>query len=208
MVEHCWDRMHPASPEMDEDADIDDRCGPFDWISEDSGGARFPPSVRAIPLVQLDGKTFGLIDWKLVQDGRGVGKDTLDKAVSSTSREDCKETLDQLTATLEAFAELSNRLGEVMGSTGPGLSDLRAALGEVYGMSQQILKEKGPAEEEPSEVDDTGRKRMLLRYVAVLATIRERMPIVPWQHEPMLIASSATLQHCSKNSNRIVRFRT
>ena len=63
---------------------------PFDWISEDGGGARFPPSVRAIPLVQHDGKGYGLIDWKLVQDGRGVGKETLDqsrKVVVATIRE-------------------------------------------------------------------------------------------------------------------------
>src|SRR5260370_37148492 len=47
LVDQCWDRLNPSI----EDGDLEVRAGPFNWLADAEKGARFPHSVRRVPLM-------------------------------------------------------------------------------------------------------------------------------------------------------------
>src|SRR5262249_4833041 len=67
LMDECWDRLHPSI----EDGDLDVRAGPFNWLDEDGRGARFPYTLRTVPLFQGDGAWYSLSDWKNIQEKKG-----------------------------------------------------------------------------------------------------------------------------------------
>lgn len=139
MVEKCWDRMYPAI----EDGDVEVRAGPFDWLGEVDRGSRFPHTIRSLAVVTHNGKGFSLLDWRKAQDGK-TGKDAIDKAVAAAPREACQSMFDAVTRCQEQFLALSKLLGEKMGPVSPAMTDFRAALGEAFTLTKQILDQKGP----------------------------------------------------------------
>jgi type VI secretion system protein ImpA len=143
LVEQCWDRLHPVI----EDGDIEVRGGPFNWLGERDRGARFPNTVRALPLVRGDNGAWSWRDWNSIRDG-GRDKVDFDKAVAAADREDCQRTFDDLTRCLTEFKSLTDALNGKMGPTGPAMSELQSALSDCYTLAKQVLQQKGPAEED------------------------------------------------------------
>ena len=159
LMDECWDRIQPTI----EDGDLDVRAGPFNWIGDDGRGARFPHSLRTVPLFSFDGEGVSLRDWRLIQEGKGKGKvsrETYDKAISAATREHCQKLVEDLDRSAAEIIELNRVLGARLGASAPGLNDIRTALGEALVLTREVLQRKGgaavPASEEPVAADGTG----------------------------------------------------
>lgn len=142
LTEECWDRVNPII----EDGDIEVRAGAFNWLDDPDRGARFPNSLRAVPLVSFEGESYAWQHWKQLQDGRGpLSAETFDRAIQATPREQCQMQVDDLAESLRELEQLGQALTEKMNSTAPSLLALRKALTDCHTLAQQILERKGPA---------------------------------------------------------------
>lgn len=147
LVDQCWDRMHPVV----EDGDFEVRGGPFNWLGDADRGARFPNTVRALPLVRGDNGAWSWRDWQSIREGAREKAD-FDRAVAAAGREDCQQAFDDLTRCLTEFKGLTEALTAKMGPDGPAMSELQAALSDCYTLGKQVLQQKGPAADEgPAE---------------------------------------------------------
>jgi type VI secretion system protein ImpA len=152
LVADCWDRLNPA---IESDDDLEIRAGPFYWLDEPDRGARFPNSLRHVPVVSGDGKQFSWFQWKNSQSGKeGVSTADFEKAVQAAERADCRAVVDDLTESWQELDTLAKDLNGKIGQYAPAFTGLRQALGECRALAQQILQRKGP---DPSEaVDEAG----------------------------------------------------
>jgi type VI secretion system protein ImpA len=151
LVDVCWDRVRPPI----EDGDLEVRAGPFYWLDDPDKGARFPTTVRRVPIVFGEaGQRLGWLDWKQSQAGTGpVSRDDFDRANAATPAERSAEVADALREAREELAALVRSLSERMGPAAPGMTGVHKALDECYQLAQQIAQRKGPApgEEAPAE---------------------------------------------------------
>jgi type VI secretion system protein ImpA len=143
MVGECWDRIHPII----EEGDLEVRATAFLWLDDELKAARFPYTVRTVPLTRGgEGQIYSYQTWKDAQDSRGaVTAAEFDQAVAATAREHCQAVADDLGEAVAEVAEVTKILGERMGEAAPSLSQLRQALNDCQDLTQMILKRKGPA---------------------------------------------------------------
>ncbi len=141
LVEECWDRIYPSI----EDGDLEVRAAPFLWLDDPARGARFPHSLRAVPVVSTSERGIGLFDWEQAREGRGtVTPEMFDKAVQQAPYERCHNLLADLDESQRNLQRLTEALNDKLGSAAPGLLDLRTALQQCQQLAQQILQRKGP----------------------------------------------------------------
>jgi|SRR5581483_7853229 len=153
LVDQCWDRLQPP---ITEEGDLEIRAAPFNWLDDPDRGARFPNTVRAIPI--LPGGEYSLVNWRLAAEKKGpITADEFEKAVVATPREVCQNTAEDIQQSLETISHLTEKLNELMGQAGPGFTELRPALEESSNLLNQILQKKGPA---PTDIGaaDTGEE--------------------------------------------------
>jgi type VI secretion system protein ImpA len=148
MVEECWDRLYPTT----QDGDVEARAAAFDWLDDELRGARFPNTLRSVPLTQAgEGQNYGWQQWNDAQDARGaVTAEAFDRAVAATPRQYCQTAVDDLAVSADELTELTKALATRMGEAAPALAQMRKALLDCQELAQQILKRKGPAPE-PAE---------------------------------------------------------
>lgn len=154
LVEQCWDRLNPTI----EDGDLEVRAAPFAWLDDADRGARFPTTVRMVPLVFLDEQTISWHQWKQLQDGKGdLSADDFEKAVLNTPRAHCQEVLEDLTAAQTEVGQLTEILSALLGEMAPSLLEVQQALADSATLANQILERKGPApqEEEAAAEEET-----------------------------------------------------
>lgn len=156
MLTDCWDRVHPSI----EDGDLEVRATPFNWLDDPDRGARFPMTLRMLPiLVGPDGE-YSLLVFRQMQDGKGnVKKEDVDKAIQYTSREACQELADDAAAALKELDAVRTVLDEKLGQYAPGFTSLRPAILDCQNLINLILQRKGPApsEEAPAEEGDASQ---------------------------------------------------
>jgi type VI secretion system protein ImpA len=137
LVEKCWDRLHPA-PEEGEGIDV--RAGPFHWLSDADRGARFPTTVREIPVVQVKGHSLSWLDWKRAQEGRSdLTKEDFEQAVPLSP-----EVAEDVAQAQEELTRLEQSLDAQMGSDAPALHGLRQALDECRQLVDYVLRRMAP----------------------------------------------------------------
>jgi type VI secretion system protein ImpA len=150
----CWDRIYPAI-EDGETAEI--REGPFKWLNQSDSGARFPITVRLMPLLVVGGKGFSLPDWSN-QEKRGE----FEAAVDAAPQQACQDLVDDLKAARQKLKDLSNALREKMGEFAPDLDssenteNIGAALNDCLKVANQILQRKTGAAGAASEDQPMG----------------------------------------------------
>jgi type VI secretion system protein ImpA len=150
MVEGCWDRLFPPIEEED-DAEV--RAAAFTWLNDPDRGSRFPHTLRAVTLVGRDDNEFAWRDWKATQTPPKDPNDkkpaelkaAFEKAVQTTPREFCQNSVDDLKAALAELDTLDGVLDTTMGRMAPAISGVRDALGQCLILAEQILSQKGPA---------------------------------------------------------------
>jgi type VI secretion system protein ImpA len=143
LVHECWDRVYPVI----EDGDLETRAAAFNWLDDALLGAKFPYTLRTVPLTQAsEEQKYGWQQWKDSQDARGpVTVDAFDQAVAATPREICQTTVEDIAQSADELTELTKVLSKKMGEAAPGLSQMRTALLQCQELAQQILQRKGPA---------------------------------------------------------------
>ncbi len=67
LVSECWDRLNPA---IESEDDLEIRAAPFFWLDEADRGARFPTSLRQVPMIWGEGGRYGWFHWKQSQSGK------------------------------------------------------------------------------------------------------------------------------------------
>jgi len=155
LVAECWDRIHPTI----EDDDLEVRAGPFNWLGDDGRGARFPHTIRTVPIFHLDSQSFSLRDWRLVQEGKSkVSRDDYEKAINAVSREHCQQLVESLNRGAEELTGLLGVLNERLGSVAPGMGDVRTAMAEAMVLTKQALQRKGGAPEEGESHEGNGEQ--------------------------------------------------
>jgi type VI secretion system protein ImpA len=201
LLAECWDRLHPKI----DDGDLEVRAGPFNWLGDDGRGARFPYTLRTVPLFQGEAGWYTLRDWKNIQEGKaGASRDEFERAMNSATREQCQALVDDLNRSVEEMTKLLGVLNEKLGPAAPGMADVRAALAEALVPAKQALSRKGPAEEAPAAADQpatngaaaaparaaTTRQDIYAR-LSEAATLLERME--PHSPVPYLIRRAVAL---------------
>jgi type VI secretion system protein ImpA len=143
LVSECWDRVHPII----EDGDVETRATAFNWLDDELKAARFPYTLRTIPLTRGgDGQGFGYQHWKDAQQDQGpVSRQAFDQAFTATPREHCQTVMDDITESMGELTELTKVLSQKMGEAAPGLAQVRQALADCQELSKILLQRKGPA---------------------------------------------------------------
>jgi type VI secretion system protein ImpA len=140
LVEECWDRLHPKI----EDGDLEIRAGPFNWLSDDGRGARFPHSLRTLPLFRDEQEFYGYRDWRMAQDGKGkVSRESVEKAINAADRLYCHTLVEDIVRSQAELTALTHTLNERLGSAAPGMTDVRKALDDILVLAREVLQRKG-----------------------------------------------------------------
>ncbi len=208
LIEDAWDRIHPTI----EDGDLEVRAAPFNWLDDADRGARFPGSVRAVPIVFADGGAFGWIDWRKAQDTQDAEKTAaFERALLAMAPQACQDTVDDIDAALVELAGLVEALTARMGEGAPGLLQVRQALADCKTLAGMVLTRKGPAAapppaEEPAAADaaapavaangHAAPKRMTTRqdvYDQLAAAADVLMQIEPHSPIPYMIRRAVQL---------------
>jgi type VI secretion system protein ImpA len=141
LVEECWDRMYPAI----EDGDVEVRAGPFYWLDDPIKGARFPSTLRLVPLVWYEGEGIGCLDWMPPDKwAKRVTQEEFDRALLATSAELIAGHVEALKESHALLDRLVAVLNERMGSAAPGLVAVREAVEECQRLAGEIASRKGP----------------------------------------------------------------
>jgi type VI secretion system protein ImpA len=144
MITNCWDRILPV---IEEEDDIEARGAAFFWLDDVDRGARFPSTLRMIPVVANEERGFGWLDWKGLQSAEkdDPARVALDKAVLATTGEASQIVVDDLEAAITELNTVNTALSERMGSVAPSLGGLQKALDDCLSLAQQIRAKKAGA---------------------------------------------------------------
>ncbi len=150
LVEQCWDRLNPVI----EDGDLTIRCGPFEWLANNTTKPFFPNMVRFLPLFGTREQGFSYLHWEQAQKpGREGEKAALDEAISETRTEHCQELVELMTEILSDWDTLDQLLQERMAENKPDLSGLRQAVQQCQKLVQDVLDLRAPPPSATSDVE-------------------------------------------------------
>ena len=142
LLEECWDRLYPTI----EDGDLEVRAGPFNWLSDDGRGARFPHSLRTLPLFRDGQEAYGYRDWRMAQEGKGkVSRESVEKAINAADRAYCQTLVEDIIRAQAELVALTRTLNERLGAAAPGMTDVRKALDDLLVLAREVLQRKGGA---------------------------------------------------------------
>jgi type VI secretion system protein ImpA len=143
LYEECWDRLNPVI----EDGDVEVRASQINWLDDPDRGARFPTSVRGIPLITDDEATFSWLDWRKAQEAADEEwRQKFDAAVAVVPRKHCQDNVDDVVKAAEELEALKKVLDARLGDNAPGLLEVRRAIADCRTLAQQLLQRKGPGE--------------------------------------------------------------
>jgi type VI secretion system protein ImpA len=154
LVDQCWERLNPPI----EDGDLEVRAAPFYWLDDPDKGARFPNTLRGVPLVSGEGGQYGWLEWRQSRDGRGpVSPEDFERALLATPPERCAGAAEAIAECLEELGRLTHSLNDRIGSAAPGLIFIRQALEECQAVAQEIVRRRpaGPAADSAAGVTES-----------------------------------------------------
>jgi type VI secretion system protein ImpA len=151
-AEH-WDSLYPAL----EDSDFGVRCAPFEWLDDPVRGARFPVTLRNLPLVKTNDAAYSWHDWKPTVDRQAkVPREEFDKAMKAMPYEACQTLAEDIAESMEELRDLTQTLQVRIGDEAPALLNLRQSLEDCQTLVGRMLQEKCPAAQ--SESDKAGEE--------------------------------------------------
>lgn len=140
LVTDCWDRL---VPEIDDPSDIDIRAAPFEWLDDADHGARFPGTIRSLPLIG----DFSWLDWKRAQDSKDRAKyEAFEKAVVMATAASVHDVLDTLDESAGELNQLSSVLADKLKDYAPSFTGIRMAIDDARTLMTQIAQKKGSPE--------------------------------------------------------------
>jgi type VI secretion system protein ImpA len=144
LLDDCWDRLNPVI----EDGDLEVRAAPLNWLDDPDRGARFPSTLRSVPIVSANGQGYSWQYWRYAQENRPQAQIAdFDKAADAAPREQCQAVMDDLDACVAELDQLTELLTAKLEGAAPALSEVRQALQDCRTLTGQILQRKGPPPE-------------------------------------------------------------
>lgn len=145
LVEQCWERLLPA---IEAEDDLEIRAARFNWLDDEDRGARFPGTLRLVPMMGSDREGYGWQHWKDSQGGKSdITAADIERAMQVTSPKQIEETVEALEESWQEYERLTGVLAEKMktetSNYAPGLGSVRAALDDCRTLARQILQKKG-----------------------------------------------------------------
>jgi type VI secretion system protein ImpA len=138
----CWDRVYPSV----EDGDLEVRAGPFNWLDVPDRGARFPTTIRTVPIIFGEGARYSLADRAQILQGKGpVSAEELQRLMAAMPLGTAKQAVEDLDQGLETLAELTQTLNEKMGPLAPSFTGLRPAVEECRFVLHEIVQRREEA---------------------------------------------------------------
>jgi type VI secretion system protein ImpA len=146
LADQCWDRMFPV---IDAEDDLEIRAARFNWLDDKDKGARFPGTLRMVPLMDPGGLQFGWQHWK---DSQGSGKSKIttadiERAIQITPVDKCQLLVEDMEESGKELAGLTQVLSQKMATPtknyAPGLVGIREAMNDCRTLAQQVLQKKG-----------------------------------------------------------------
>jgi type VI secretion system protein ImpA len=175
LAQECWNRVYPAIPVLpngepeaqaaDPEAQaaaeeayaaaLETRAAAFDWLDDELKGAKFPYTLRTVPLTKAkDERNITWQDWRDAQDDpASLPPEVFDRAVAATPRKHCQTVVDDIAESAKELDLLGTVLNQQMGQAAPGLAQMRKALLECQELAQQILQRKPPEPVPPPDGD-------------------------------------------------------
>jgi type VI secretion system protein ImpA len=158
LVERCWDRLLPV---VEAEDDLEIRAARFNWLDDKDRGARFPASLRLVPMMGLDKERYGWQHWKDSQGGKSkITATDIERAIQGTSRQQSEQMVEALGESLQEHERLARALALRMktetNNYAPGLTGIREALVDCRTLAQQILQKKGGPTTSPAPAPAAG----------------------------------------------------
>lgn len=142
-VQRCWEFTYPL---VETEEDLETRAGPFNWLAEAERGARFPTTIRMLPIVMTSDQRVGVLDWSNSRKPDApIPYDEINRLMTEMDPQLAEENLQALKNSLETIAELQATLDDYMGPYAPSLVGLRKSLEECCGIADGIAKKLRPA---------------------------------------------------------------
>src|SRR5207248_1314546 len=133
LANQCWDRLHPM-PEEGEGMEV--RAERYYWMLEPDKGARFPQSIRAIPVVKADAHELSYRDLLDAMQGQGPVPAT---AFDSAEPIDAN-IADDIAASLVTLNQLERTLAEKCPQDTPSFAGLRQAIDECQSLVKKVTR--------------------------------------------------------------------
>jgi type VI secretion system protein ImpA len=203
LADDHWDSLYPSL----EDGDFGVRCAPFEWLDDPVRGARFPVTLRNVPLVKADEAAYSWHDWKPPLKGEAkVPREDFEKAMRAMPLESCQTLEDDMAQSMEELKGLTQTLHKRIGDDAPAMLNVRQSLEDCQTLMRHILQQKSPAAgsesdkpdgdsagapSEASSLSATARREDIYRQLALAAgRLKELEPHSPI---PYLIERAVSL---------------
>lgn len=148
LVTECWEYLHPI-PDPEDGEGMEIRAERFNWIGDSDAGARFPNTIREIPLVKVHDRPCSLKDRQLASEGRfEISGEEFNLAVPLH-----EEIFEEVKEALNEFQSLDAVLNEKLDNRAPGMIGLRQALEEASDYLEKLQGAPPSPEEVPSEYE-------------------------------------------------------
>ncbi len=161
MVEECWDRLYPVIESAD---DVESRAAPFFWLDEADRGARFPTTLRQVPLIsnKVRGEppfadVIGYCQLDIQPDSKNnikVPTDEFAKMLLNTPVVYVQTVAEDFAACMEEVQRFLRDAAPRFESAAPGLTGIRQALSAIKPTVEDNQRKRGggeqPAEEAPA----------------------------------------------------------
>lgn len=152
LVESCWDRLNPPI----EDGDVEVRAGPFHWLDDAERGARFPSTIRLLPLFSFEGVRYSWVDWAPPSEGRvSPTRAAFEKAAAVAPRAECERLARHMDEALEDLKKLQAALTAKMGPAAPGLTNVQQAITDCRALLKPIVDAR-PVEAPTNDIPKEG----------------------------------------------------
>jgi type VI secretion system protein ImpA len=127
----CWDRMYPV---VEDDGDLETRAGNILWLNNPEGGALFPNTIRALPLLRLNKVVVSCLDWQASK----VGETPLDRAGLPGAQLLQAESPQWIAECVAELGILEQVLSDKLQHHAPVLISIRQALEECQRLVAQV----------------------------------------------------------------------
>ncbi|MBI3408947.1 MAG: type VI secretion system ImpA family N-terminal domain-containing protein [Planctomycetes bacterium] len=139
LAAQCWERLHPMP---DEGEGMEVRAERFYWMTEPDKGARFPNSVRAMPLVKVKDHILSYQDLQLAMRGQG----TMPAGAFETAEPASGDVAEDLAQCVAELNQLELVLAEKCAPDPPAWTGLRHAMDECQNFMNKVLRRMAPAD--------------------------------------------------------------
>lgn len=141
-IDVCWEYTYPA---VETEEDLELRAGPFNWLSDPQRGARFPTTLRMIPIIDDGMNQYSVLDWNGSNNPNSeITMEILNKAIGNMAFSEAEANYDSIRQSREVLVLIQNQLNDFMGPYSPSLMPIIQTLDECEKIAEGIYNRLKP----------------------------------------------------------------